>query len=378
MRYFIKKLLYFFVGFVFNKTIVFESAPDISDNTFQIYKMFLTNNLNKRYKMCWLLFDKDGNYSYDKNNNTIFIPKKCRIRFFFYSNFAHYYIACNRALFGINKKQKSIYLGHGTPIKKTSSYFTVPNNVSYQIAQSPNVEELVAEQTNYDRKRVVGLGYPRNDAFFCKKILKLSDIFGEFDKYIVWYPTFRKYYGKGEHKPGEGNYIPLLSDSKSIMRLNSFLKSINCFVVIKPHFARTLNIDLNASYSNIAFIKDSFFKEHNITSYCFLSLFDALITDYSSVYFDYLLCDKPICMIWDDFDYYNKYNGFVENYNYLCSAATKVYSMEDLFAFVTSLKGNEPAENQIKRSKLSKYVNCSLEGDNSQRVFSFIVDKFGL
>ena len=41
-------------------------------------------------------------------------------------------------------------------------------------------------------------------------------------------------------------------------------------------------------------INDSFFIDNDITSYELLAACDSMITDYSSVYFDYTLCDKPI------------------------------------------------------------------------------------
>ena len=54
--------------------------------------------------------------------------------------------------------------------------------------------------------------------------------------------------------------------------------------------------------SNICFIDDAFFRRNNITSYEFVGSCDALITDYSSIYFDYLLCGKPAAVIWEDIE----------------------------------------------------------------------------
>ena len=64
--------------------------------------------------------------------------------------------------------------------------------------------------------------------------------------------------------------------------------------------------------SNLVFINDAFLSDNGIINYELLGVADALLTDYSSVYYDYLLLDRPIGLCWDDYEEY-KANGFKVN-----------------------------------------------------------------
>ena len=105
-------------------------------------------------------------------------------------------------------------------------------------------------------------------------------------------------------------------------------------IVVKPHFAQITNNIRNYCLSNILFIDDTFFDKNNISSYEFVGSTDGLITDYSSIYYDYTLCDKPICLIWDDIENYRKNPGLIDRYEYLMSGGEKAYSVDDLISFV--------------------------------------------
>ena len=63
--------------------------------------------------------------------------------------------------------------------------------------------------------------------------------------------------------------------------------------------------------SSIRFIDNRFYSEHGLAAYEFVGACDGLITDYSSVLFDYLLLDKPIGLTWQDVEAYKKVPGVV-------------------------------------------------------------------
>ena len=143
-------------------------------------------------------------------------------------------------------------------------------------------------------KKHLNLGYPRNDLLL-KEHEKLDLLFVNLEIYnlakenkvIVYMPTHR------ESEPSFGNKsvkeLPL-----DLEKLNDFMKKQNAFFILKLHpFVSKLYE--NKNFSNIVFY------ESQSDIYPVLKYTDILITDYSSVYFDFLLIDKPI--IFFDYDY---------------------------------------------------------------------------
>ena len=51
--------------------------------------------------------------------------------------------------------------------------------------------------------------------------------------------------------------------------------------------------------------------EERMLPYDFLNVVDVLITDYSSIYFDYLLLNRPIIFHMPDLEEYQKKRGFI-------------------------------------------------------------------
>lgn len=124
--------------------------------------------------------------------------------------------------------------------------------------------------------------------------------------------------------------------------------------------------------SNIRFIDDSFFAQNNIRSYDFVGVSDGLITDYSSIYFDYTLCDKPIAAIWSDIEEYKKKPGLTANYETLRKGMEKIYTLDELTAFIRRI-GDGVDLLQKERREIRDYANYSVEPTNADRVVDFIM-----
>ena len=130
--------------------------------------------------------------------------------------------------------------------------------------------------------------------------------------------------------------------------------------------------DLNLEY--IRFIDDSFFTEHKITSYQFVNSCDAMITDYSSIFFDYLLADKPIALTWDDLEEYRQNPGFAVDLDSYTKGAVKAYNVDELIAFVQDVAAGRDVL-QKQRREVRDIVNYSTDGKNAERVTDFILHK---
>ena len=103
----------------------------------------------------------------------------------------------------------------------------------------------------------------------------------------------------------------------------------------------------------------------------FIDSTDAPVAEYSSIYYDYLLCDKPVALIWEDIEEYKKKPGFAVDLEYHCKGVEKIYTAEDFEKFIVDLaEGKDRLKRE--REEICKMANYSCDGKNSQRVVDFI------
>ena len=372
MKKIIKKLLKMIINILpIRNVIILESAPDLSDNTKPVFDEMIKRGLNKKYKMIWSMRKLPNDNCLDiKNTEYVAAGSK---KMLFYKLTAKCFICCNDWLCSIRKGQTSFYLSHGTTIKSLKGYYTIPKSIDYCLSASEDVAFLCENEFLAQKDKIFSLGFPRNDVLTnANRDLKefFKDV--DFDKIIVWYPTYR------QHKNGKtvsgGSSLPIIHDSEKARILNECAKENKVLIVLKPHFAQDLSYVKNMELSNIRFIDDSFFIHNKITSYEFVGSCDALITDYSSIYYDYTLCDKPIALIWEDYEEYKSSIGFADGVEDFLKGGEKVYTLEEFKDFVCRVsKGTDLLQNE--RREVCNRVNYSTDGKNAQRVVDFIIEK---
>ena len=128
------------------------------------------------------------------------------------------------------------------------------------------------------------------------------------------------------------------------------------------------------SINHIRFIYDDFFFDNDLFAYRFVGSCDALLTDYSSIYFDFMLVNKPIGLIWEDVEDYKRMPGFAKGVEKLMCAGEKIYTLDELKAFISNLVNSVDNLKQ-ERERICKMVHCSNDGKNSARVVDFIIEK---
>ena len=365
----IKSLIKKFIYKLPQKYIVFESYPELSDNTKAVYDEMLKRNLNSKYKFVWLTRGGNGNYPALKN---VIYADQNSLKLKIYLARAKAIIFCNGILEPRHSGQFSIFLQHGTGIKETHSYYKVPESINYGLAASDWATEMLMKEHDLPKEKIISLGYPRNDILTAEPLDLHKYFKNEFKKIIVWYPTFRQH--KGGLKTGAANALPIIWDENKAVELNEYAKENSVLLVLKPHFAQDLTKIKNLNLSNIVFIDDAFFKDNDITSYRFVGSCDALLTDYSSIYFDFTLCDKPIGLIWEDYEEYKQNPGFAVDMDYFMKGGVKIYNLEDFKAFIRDIaEGVDKLKDE--RREIRDIANYSTDGKNAERVADFIIEK---
>lgn len=374
----IKKMLIRFLRPFTKQSIIFESIPIFSDNTKAVFDEMVDRKLYKKYYLVWWI--RENRYTfYSKNKKFIEFditsPKSLMGLLLYISIYDKPIcgICCNQMLPRLSKTETLFYLGHGTNIKSTKAYYGISKDIDYYIAESEYFKPIVAREHRFDVNRTVALGYPRNDVF-AKTSIKKIDMIKSYKKVIVWYPTYR------QHKNGfktTNSTIPIIHDDDSAIALNKLCIAQEILLVIKPHFAQDVSYIKNLHLSNIIFIDDQFFINHSITSYEFVASCDALLTDYSSIYYDFMLCDKPIGVIWEDIEDYKVFPGFAVDLSYVMQGAEKIFSLQQLQEFIIDV-ANDIDKLKMERQEICKIAHYSDDGKNSKRVVDFIIEKANL
>ena len=298
--------------------------------------------------------------------------KRNRLKERYYNLVAKCLISCNRFLVSKRKQQFSMFLAHGTTLKSIRNYYNIPATINACLAAGNGVKELDAYEFNYNIEKIVALGFPRNDVL-CKEENKSRILFGGvYDKVVAWYPTFRQH--KSGLKTASSKSLPIIDNIKSAMRLNDVAKQKNILLVLKPHFAQDVSYIKDLNLSNLKLIDDDFFVRNEISSYEFISACAALISDYSSIYFDYILCDKPVAVIWEDIDEYKKNPGLIDNYEYYLKGAEKIYTLSDFCQFLERVSNGEDILS-AERKEIRDKTNYSTDGKNSERVVDYILSQ---
>lgn len=355
--------------------ILFESAPDFSDNTKAVYDEMIRRGLNYKYGFVWLTTNNYNSNLVGKNVKIINTKSRIGgIRSKYFRARSKVIVCCNHFIQKEDQRIVSFYLTHGTPIKSVRSYYTIPESIDCCIVSSNGVAHIYSHEFNYPREKIIPLGFPRNDELYANVNIK-GALQTDCGKVIVWYPTFRQTQ-KGS-KTASSHALPVIHNAEAAKRLNEVAVKNNTLIVLKPHFAQDLSYIKDLGLSNIRFIDDSFFTEHDISSYEFVGSCDALITDYSSIYYDFTLCDKPIAAIWEDIEEYKQNPGLIDNYEYYMKGAEKIYTADELEKFISDV-ANGIDNLKEERNEIKNLANYSTDGKNSERVVDFIIEKAGL
>ena len=155
----------------------------------------------------------------------------------------------------------------------------------------------------------------------------------------------------------------------------NFFNSETTLVVIKPHphDENIINLKYKDLPNNVFFLTDKKLRSLGIDFYETLSAFDLLITDYSSVYFDFLLLNRPMI-------FYDPIKDNLKDKRGLIIESAKDFFPGEVAQTFDSLKYyidqnfNEKIEdlNQEKRKKMLNIIHRYHDGESTKRLEKFI------
>lgn len=373
----IKKILHIGYGIIrkiskilpIGNVILFESLNDYDGNSYEVYKYLIKHEYYKKYKLVWVA----------RNINCIPDDGYCKkiklyghsIKNLYYENKAKYVFFDNNCPVKIVKKDcKRIYLTHGCPpIKKTIGKIDIENLCEYCLCTSEKSKEIVSKQFNVNINKIFVSGLPRNDVIFEKNNDLKKIVINNYSKVVIWMPTFRKFkYKEQIRQDSNKNYymgLPLIEDEKDLSDLNIFLKQNDIYLVIKIHPGAIDEKKEKVNYSNILLLSGEDVKKIKLNVYSIFNQTDALLSDYSSVVFDYMLVDKPIGYIIDDINEYNLGFAYENVLDYM--PGNHIKNIEELKGFFLDVKyGND--KYCLKRKEILNFSNDYKDGNNTQNI----------
>jgi CDP-glycerol glycerophosphotransferase (TagB/SpsB family) len=363
--------------------IVYSSYPDFSDNSFAFFIYILKNK--PEYNNIWLVdsLEKEKYEKivtlYSKSKNFKIVKKVSVLGFYYY--FKAKYIFHTHGLFNafpLSKKQTIVNLFHAMPLKVVGlldgKKEFMPSHLT--ISTSKLFQQIMSDVCGLPLDKVLITGQPRNEFLFDEKAT-LNELFNPYDdqskKTILWMPTYRKS-DFGEIREDGTSYGEDSLSEKSLNELNNFIKKTNANCYIKLHPMDVLKKENFPVYSNIFFLDNTSFVDQNVNLYSCLSSVDMLITDYSSIYIDFLLLNKPIGFFISDFQKYKESRGFTFEKPLEYMPGEIILTTKDLIMFINKtfvLKIDDFKEKRIIiNSKLNEVYK-----DASQKIFKKVILK---
>ena len=170
------------------------------------------------------------------------------------------------------------------------------------------------------------------------------------------------------HRLGGRNSVRfLINDLKTI---ESQLADMHVLLLVKVHFFHLQELDsLKERLNSVFFVEES---DINQDIYTILPETDFLITDYSSVYFDYLLLNKPIIFAPFDIEQYVE-NDQALYYNYDdVTPGPKARNWREVVECIEDILTKSDAYKDERR-RVSRMFNAYNDGCSSKRVYDAIV-----
>lgn len=277
-------------------------------------------------------------------------------------------------------RAKKVQLWHGNGMKKIGKLFykkgllsnirlflssLVGTNQKFQYVYYTSLYAYKHRKGAFRHDEYKFNGQPRNDIMFentkeSKRVF--YEIIGDSNlnkKVIIYTPTWR------DEKNDFNSF-----KNVDFLKLDGYLKSHNLLLVVKFHPYETETFP--HEYNNIITIKS------NVDVYDILQYTSAMITDYSSIYFDYLLLDKPIIFFpFDKEDYLNNQRDIVYNYEDI-TPGKQVFNTDELIEEIDNILVKEQ-DNYIKDRKRVRDLFYKYQDNKSrERASNDILELMGI
>lgn len=273
-----------------------------------------------------------------------------------------------------------VQLWHGNPIKKAGWDVArhrsmnrssvrhrrrVVWNWDYLITTSKNPPaDVLRRAFDVEEENTFVTGFPRTDPFFKDvenvglgtntRTVRFLDGLPERSTVFMYAPTWRR-----DH--GERNTNPLRESGIDFDRLEDVLKDTDSYLLVKLHPYTDVSEDVRV-------LERVLITKHDIDPFPLLERVDALITDYSSIYIDYLLLNRPMIFFPYDLDRYAEKEGLYYEYESITPGFTAT-DVEQLYEKIGRIASGEDPH-QTERAVICELYHKYKDGQSATRIYN--------
>jgi len=358
------------------------SGRGYSDSPKAMYEYMLTAPEYKDYRFVWSFKDPQK-YSFLLQNGRTSLVKFRTKEDNKALRKAKYWITNYRMLNHQYPRKGQIYVQcwHGTPLKRLGydiaesdnvmnsleeikeKYRTDAEKFSYILSPSPFATDKFATAWNLNatgqRYKLLEEGYPRNDRLAIatdEDRVRLRKQFGVEDKKVILYaPTWRD----NQHTSGQGYTYKTEVDFDRLQRE----LGDEYVILFRAHYLVANSFDFDR-YKG--FVTD-------VSSYGDINdlyiVSDILVTDYSSVFFDYSILERPVVFYMYDLEHYaNEMRGFYLSLDELPGPIVK-----DEGGLIDEIRKTADWQADEKYKEFKKRFNPYEDGQSSKRVLAKVI-----
>ena len=300
-------------------------------------------------------------------------------------------VVTTHANYPFNPNQINVELWHGFPLKGMANMdYTDPRSpkevlqtwehVDFIASYSPLFNTLFNACVGAKISKYNITGAPRNDMLFKSNGIKnLERLLGksfERKKNIIFYlPTFRKIFFNPNKNDGDRHWNNIFGfDHFDYDKFQRFLSENQIELLIKLHPVEepiVMPLIQRMGLEGVSIIPSALFDENGTDLYEILNSSHLMVTDYSSVFFDYLLLDRPIVFVPTDLKQYKKSRGFLLEPYELWTPGSKVF---DQNAFQTEVIKclQDPEYYKTERARIRDLIHFYQDDRSSDRVWKNI------
>lgn len=362
-----------------NKWVLFYESVDseLHDNSRSIYNYMHRNKPEYKYFICASNVTKNRHLS---SSDTKVIGQFKGVLCFLLCKYCFYSYASLRIK--PSKNQVVVNLWHGTPLKVIGNLSKDKinkgenmNMFSYLLASSDFFAPIMKNAFECNDHQILVCGHARTDELFESISNPYLDEIKKFKKAIIWMPTFRisndrrhKDLGENYNYSNSETLLPIFDKYSDLQQLNTYCKEQDILIVIKVHSLAKIN---DIHLDNIRLINDSDLEKNNLSLYQLIGQFDALITDYSSVFFDFLLLNRPIGFTIDDISLYQNARGFAVENALEFMPGHHIETIQTFYGFIQDVIVGKDLYYQ-ERNRVNNLCNQYQDNHNCQRLLEQI------
>ncbi|PWF99787.1 CDP-glycerol glycerophosphotransferase family protein [Levilactobacillus bambusae] len=333
-----------------------DNGKRFSDNPLALYTELKNNSRDYQYIITL------NNNQFEKNTCIPYMS----IRYLYYLATSKYLVSNVNMYSGLRVRKNQVYLEtwHGTPLKRIGDdiidderkkekqeWLLDASHWTYFLSNAPISNQDYESAFHINPNIILDYGLPRND-----NLTSDTQLYNAFRskrniidrKVILYAPTFR--------------------DNGTTVNFNfkKFAEQLGDEYYLLINFHRLYEVHTIENISNVEF-------NDKLTIEDCMKVADILVTDYSSVMFDYALLERPMVFYPYDFDYYSKEDrGFYFDYTQTVPGPI-FYDQDKMMSFFKSVQSGDFNIARVKQ--FAKQFNANAEQRNaSERVIRRVFD----